>query len=298
MKIFECIKEIESQSGLAVAVGAFDGFHIAHQEVIGNAVKNKKRLKSAVFTFDRETVGRICSPSKKRALLAELGVDILVSPPFCEFSHMTPEEFVRDILHGKMSAKLVSCGYNFHFGAGASGDASLLGSLCEKYGIEVIVSEKIEKNGEIVSSTAIRSLVSEGNVIAAKSLLGRAFSIGGKVQKGRGIGQQYGCRTANIIPPDGVLLPKFGVYKSRILIGKTLYDGVTNIGVNPTVGGEKAICESHIFGIEGDLYGEYAEVFFDQFIREERKFASKEELFARIREDISMARGCQLTIEN
>ena len=280
----------------AVAMGFFDGLHIGHRTVIERAVSYKKRgLASTVLTFDslsslsKLTDGdRILFDDLKYKILEDIGIENIYRPEFNRLKDMTTDEFVKNILVDKLNAKVVICGFDFRFGKGASGDTNTLIELCAKYDIEVVVIPAIYVDGMIVSSTKIREFIKCGEIERANSLLGYEFNFRLEVIHGRKFGRLINAPTINQILPDMMIIPKFGVYSSKTKINNEQYLSITNIGMNPSIGGlEKPQAETHIIGYDGDLYGEYIDVSLTGFIRGELKFKNLDELAERIQKDIA-----------
>lgn len=280
----------------AVAMGFFDGLHIGHRTVIERAVSYKKRgLASTVLTFDslsslsKLTDGdRILFDDLKYKMLEDIGIENIYRPEFNRLKDMTTDEFVKNILVDKLNAKIVICGFDFRFGKGASGDTNTLIELCAKYDIEVVVIPAIYVDGMIVSSTKIREFIKCGEIERANSLLGYEFNFRLEVIHGRKFGRLINAPTINQILPDMMIIPKFGVYSSKTKINNEQYLSITNIGMNPSIGGlKKPQAETHIIGYDGDLYGEYIDVSLTGFIRGELKFKNLDELAERIQKDIA-----------
>ena len=278
----------------AVALGLFDGVHRGHQMIIGEAVKAAKAdgINSAVFCFKTDTVtskghdGRIemlMTDKEKAKLIDSLGVDYLYSPDFNDMKSFAPEDFVRDVLKGFLDCRYAVCGTDFTFGKGAAGKAEDLAALGKKYGIEVRVMDQLLYEGGVISSTEIRRLIRSGGISGANEMLGYRYGYVAEVEHGYGRGRTWSFPTINQKIPKGLVLPKFGVYCSKVLIDGKWYSGVTNIGVKPTVNVETApLAETFIIGYEGDLYGRELELRLYEFVRPERKFDSFDELKAEI----------------
>ncbi len=279
----------------SVALGFFDGVHLAHQKIIRTAVEiaGKKGLAPLALTFDRppaevlfgKAVPLLTDNADKKALIAELGADTAFLPAEKSLLAKSGESVVREILHGKMNAGVLVCGYNYHFGSDRLGSVELC-RLAEKLGMETVVVPELDMGGEAVSSSRIRTLLSSGGVGEAAALLGRAYSIEGEVEHGKKLGRAMGFPTLNICPSPMLAALKRGVYASRVFLGGEEYRGVTNVGLNPTVGGGEIRMETHIPGFSGEVYGQRVRVELLRFVREEKRFASVEELFAQIAEDI------------
>lgn len=283
---------------IAVALGFFDGVHIAHRKIIATAVKiaEERGLHPTALSFDAppaQVLFGSCPPqltdnSEKCRLISDLGAECLLLPATGELLSMTGEDFVREILAERLRTVYAVCGYNYHFGRDrlSSGDLVRLG---EKHGIEVFVLPEERLDGEIVSSSRIRELLLEGNMEQASQLLGRPYSISGTVAEGKHLGRTRGFPTINIYPSAQPIIPR-GVYATRVIFDGQTHIGVTNVGVNPTVSDNGMRVETHIPDFDGDLYGKAAEIQFISFIRPERKFASVEELFAQIKQDTAAVR--------
>lgn len=299
MQIFDTLPE-KLQNPTSVAVGYFDGVHKAHRAVIDKAVSyRQKGLSPLVFSFNmlRET------PKKKKgALLLQTfslktqsikaaGADIFLCPSFSSFMSMTMEEFAVDLLYKRLNAKAVTCGFDYHFGKGASGNADDLKRILSPYGVEVNAIDAIMKDENPVSSTLIRSLLEKGEIQEANELLGYSFAIDFEVSHGRNFGKQMGFPTANQIFPQNMIIPKFGVYKTRVEIDGKSYMGVTNVGRKPSVGATDYVgAETYVDGFSGDLYGKKIKTSFLKFLRPEMKFSSLDELKSAINDSIIKAR--------
>lgn len=275
----------------AVALGKFEGLHRGHNLLLLELYKyHDQGLKSVMLTFDmppkavikQEYDCVIYTKEERKRILEQTPLHYLVEYPFTpEFSRLTPEEFVRDILVGKIGAKRVVVGDDFHFGYKRSGNVEILKELSNKYGYELTVIPKLQDFGEDVSSSRIRKCLSEGNMEEANRLLGiPPFTVYGEVVYGRQLGSSVlDMPTANQILPANKYLPPNGVYVARIIYKGKVYYGISNIGVKPTVDDhfEKGL-ETYIFDFNENLYGSYLEVQLLYHVRPEQKFASLEEL--------------------
>ncbi|ADU23483.1 riboflavin biosynthesis protein RibF [Ruminococcus albus] len=293
----EIDKGFSPDKGTVCALGLFDGVHRGHRLVINNALSLAEKLgvRSAVFTFRTDTVtskghdGRIemiLSDAEKCRHFEDMGVDLLYSPDFNELKNMSAEAFVRDILSGLLGCRAVVCGSDFRFGKGAEGDCNTLELYGRIYGIDVMVCDKLSYKGEEVSSTVIRECIRTGQIEKANELLGYIFGLKLVVEHGRQLGRTWNFPTINQTIPRGQILPKFGVYATRVMIdGKSRF-GVTNIGVKPTLKAHDApLAETYILDFSGDLYGREIEILLDKFIRPEKGFDSIDELKAQIGKD-------------
>jgi len=289
-------------SNTAVTIGKFDGLHLGHRQLLELTAKYKEQgLAAVVFTFmlhpsyviSDKDFELIYTEEEKRVKLKSLGMDVMVSYPFTmETKNMEPEDFIRQVLKDKLDAKVLVVGEDFRFGKNRRGDVAMLRQFEQECGYKLIACQKRKYSDKIVSSSTIRSLLKAGEMEKANAMLGQPFSIRGEVVHGRRLGRTIGIPTINLLPPDMKLLPPCGVYASRILASGIYYNGITNIGFKPTVGGEEFIgVESHIFELDKDLYGKTVEVELISFIRPELKFATLEELAGRMKEDIAIAKS-------
>lgn len=279
---------VPAERPMAVALGGFDGLHIGHMDVLRQALDCG--CVPAVLTLEGLLGGvkpakRLLTPAQQEALLQEMGFRRLYRVEFQAVRSMSPETFVRTILHEGLQARVVCCGYNYHFGHKGAGDSALLQKLCARYGIEVRVAPPRVADGADVSSSRIRGLIEAGCMEAAAALLGRPFTVAFPVVHGRALGRTIGLPTINQPIPAGFVLPRFGVYASAAVIGGRRYHAVTNVGVKPTVGSDGPLAETCIFGFSGDLYGQAVPVELRAFLRPEQKFPSVELLRQQIVRD-------------
>ncbi len=281
----------------AVALGYFDGVHTAHQYLIRQMCDYAARhsLDKAVFTFTKSIkLGHkgkdILTQSQKLDCMRRMGIDLFYSPDFFDFSSLTPEEFVCDILIKSMRAKAVFCGENFFFGKDRRGNVQVLKQLCEKYNLEFVQAQTFCMNGEVVSSTAIRAALADGNIEKANAMLGRPYGVNLNVVHGKKIGRTIGTPTINQIYPAGICTPKDGVYITCTTVNGKKYPSATGFGSRPTVNGVGKTCETYILGFEGDLYYQNIQVDFYSYLFETRKFDSLEQLGAMIRDSAEKAK--------
>ena len=251
--------------GTSIALGFFDGVHIAHQKIITSAVNfaEVNRLSPIAITFDKspreilapEKVSYLTTKETKQKLIEDLGAKAVFLPLSENFLSMSPEEFVRDILIEKFSIKHAVCGYNYHFGKNGSGTTDTLCSLGKKYGFSVEICDEITLDGENVSSSNIRSLISDGNIALANKLLGYNFYLTGTVSEGKHLGKTLGFPTANVFFPEKSVTTLCGVYKTIATVDGVGMPSITNVGINPTVGGEKMRSETYISDFSENIYG-------------------------------------------
>jgi riboflavin kinase / FMN adenylyltransferase len=297
MKVHRDLSDVPRlEGGRAVAVGTFDGVHLGHRRVIGDALEwgRAHDVPAAVVTFDPHPLSllrpddppRLLTPTSVKAdLIEELGVDELVLVGFTEeFSRLTAEQFAGDVLAGDLGARHVSVGENFRFGHRASGDPELLRSRDE---YEVTVVPLVEQDGRPVSSTRIRELLADGDVAEAARLLGSPFHLEGVVSRGSERGRTLGVPTANITPLERVALPAAGVY-AGLALG---HPAAINVGVRPTFESEgQLLVEAHLLNFEGDLYDRTMRLSFLERLRPEERFSSADALVEQMQRDIEHVR--------
>ena len=288
--------KVQSRNGTAIAMGNFDGLHKGHMKLLSMLmdVSQDNGLHSVAYTFDvhpvnaikgEKTLKLIADNDYKQELLSACDLDTLFFEKFEDVKDLSPEEFVRDVLVGKLNMKVAVVGLHNHYGKNSEGDVKLLRELGQKYGFLVYMIKPFYIDDILCSSTKIRALIEEGNVEMAAELLGRPFKITKPVVVGKKLGRQLGYPTANMIPEPGQLIPKDGVYASNTYIDGVAYRSITNVGTDPTVGDGILQVETHIIGFEGDVYNETLEIEFLYKIRDEHKFSSLDELKAQLAED-------------
>lgn len=280
-----------------IALGTFDGLHLGHTDVINTARDYAERngLKLAVFTFSNHPLAlirpdlvpvRIISAEEKIKLLESFGVDYLINIPFTEdFAALSPDEFLDRL--ACFNYRCLVVGENFTYGFLGSGKTETLERSGRKNGFDVIVRPLVKMNGNVVSSTGIRNLIQAGHIEYANRMLGRAYSITEKIVHGEQRGRKLGFPTANIELLHGEMaVPAPGVYAVTASIEGRIYEGMGNIGNNPTFNDvEHARLEVNLFNCSGDLYGKTMSVQFHKYIRAEKKFSGVEELCRQIEED-------------
>lgn len=272
-----------------IALGKFDALHKGHMKIIGKMkeISDKKCLKSVIFTFDNISEKFIVSKNDKEKILSSCGIDYIYYQKFNdEFKNTSAEDFFENILIKKFNAKYIVSGDDWHFGKNKSGDVSLLEKMCGEKNIGFSVLKRIEINGETVSSSLIRESILNGDVKKANLLLGRPLSVEATVASGKRLGSKIGFPTVNFAAEKGRILPKNGVYASRVLYNGSSYLAMTNVGDNPTV--DKNIdvrIETHIFDFEKNVYGEKMKIEFLDKIRDEIKFSSVNALVRQLEKD-------------
>ena len=298
MKIFNSLDEINDFEETGVALGNFDGIHIGHQKLIKRTVDNSKSsgLKSVVFTFLNhpknlttrvDTVKNIVNSKEKIEIIKGLGVDYLVAIEFNKtILSLSPEDFVKKILIGKLNMKEAHCGFHYQFGYKASGTTELLIKIGDEYDFGIHILEAVRVDGELVSSTKIRELISTGKVCECQKYLGRPYSLDGTVVVGNQIGHKIGFPTSNILIDESMIIPPNGVYITNSYFEGEKYNSVTNIGIKPTVGENKRSIESHLLNFSKNIYDEEIKIEFMQKIRNERKFDNVSKLVEQIKADV------------
>ena len=282
---------------LVITLGNFDGVHIGHRELLRRAVDESKQnnLRSAVWSLkynrDEYPVRYLTNIDEKVALFEAAGIDIAVFDDFEAVRDYSPERFVDEILIGKFDCAVTVCGYNFRFGKDGSGTADTLTRLMNERGRRCIVIDPVMYDDKPVSSSRIRYHITESDMEYAALLLGRPFAVKLPVIGGNKIGRTIGIPTINQVFPDRQKIPPNGVYCTRCDIDGAVYNSITNIGTRPTVtgGDSRIVCETHIIGYDGDLYGREIKVSFYKKIRDEKKFASLDELKQTIAANIKEA---------
>ncbi len=289
-----------SSAPSAVALGFFDGVHLGHRNVISRCVGSSCERTSIVMTFDRSPASvltgapprLLTTNDRKAAIIASLSADVLVFAPFEHIRLLTPEEFVTRVLVGELHAAHLFCGYHYRFGAGAAGDVETLRALCARYGVGVTVCDPVTAEGDVVSSTLIRSCIERGEIERADRLLGEPFAIAGPVSAGNHLGTTLGYPTLNLPIPTGSVLPRAGVYASSVTVDGRTFLGATNIGIHPTVGAlSRPQCETFLLDYDGgDLYDRDAVCRLLHFVRDEQRFADESALRDRIARDCAAIR--------
>jgi riboflavin kinase/FMN adenylyltransferase len=290
--------------GRAVAtIGVFDGVHRGHQATIGQTVKRAKDLgvQSVVVTFDphpAEVVrpgshpAVLTEPAYKAELIEALGADVLCVIPFTpEFSRLSAEAFVHDVLVEHMHAALVVVGENFRFGHRAAGDVALLERLGRTFGFGVESPPLVADDGTVFSSTYIRSCVDAGDVVAAAAALGRPHRLEGVVVRGDRRGREIGFPTANLMCGRYAAVPGDGVYAAWLVRGDERLPAAVSIGTNPTFAGRERRVEAYVLEFDGDLYGERVALDFGAHLREMRTYDGVDPLIAQIRDDVAQIRA-------
>ena len=314
----------------AIALGFFDGVHRGHQEMIRNMVQEAETsgLEAVVMSFDRypkpipqngklnvivpglkkeqeiltsplrasnrEFLGLLQSAEQRDSILEQLGVDTLMLQVFNRANAgMSPEEFCYNILTDLLNTKVLYVGEGYRFARAQEGDVAFLEKWAEDTGVELRVVEGVTYDGELISSTRIREAIVEGDAQTVISLLGRGYTIPGVVIHGQALGRTIDMPTANTRVPEGMVIPRYGVYSSRSRIGDTTYDSITSIGLRPTVNHTDPypLIETTILDEKIDLYDKYIEVELLEHHRDEEQFPSFIAMAAEIKKDVEKTRN-------
>lgn len=290
------------QRSRVLTIGAFDGLHVGHRAIIGEAaaIAAQRGESLAVVSFEptpAEYFARATPPARlscfreRFELLDGLGVDLLCCLPFRRINACDHRRFEQDILGAGLAASHIVVGHDFRYGAGRAGDIDTLRTAGDRFGFGVSVVDAVYLDGERVSSTRIRAALEQGDLVQAKRMLGRDYSMSGRVVHGLGLGRDLGFPTANVnlkrrrAPVDGI----FAVQVDGLAAGPL--DGVASIGSRPTVGGGKTLLEVHLFDFAASIYGAYITVRFRQRLRAEKKFASLAALQEQMHRDASAAKA-------
>jgi riboflavin kinase/FMN adenylyltransferase len=299
MKVYRVVEDFKRVSYAVVTSGIFDGVHKGHQKILQRITEIAKQSQgeSVVITFwphprkvlhpTELPVPILTNLEEKINLISDCGIDHLLIIPFTkEFSSLSSFDFVTKILIDKIGTRKLVIGYDHKFGKNREGSFEFLKENCHQLGFEVEEISKQEVDHMAVSSTNIRNAIIEGDVRTAAQYLGRFYSISGKVVKGKQLGKQIGYPTANIeIEDSEKLIPKDGIYTVQVKIEGKMFGGMLSIGFNPTVNGNKKTIEVNIFEFDRDIYGMNIQVFFVEYLRNEEKFSSLDELIQQLHVD-------------
>ena len=298
MKRFNNINEFNCKKSTIITIGTFDGVHLGHQKILKklNIEAENNGLESSVLTFfphprtvlnPNFSLKLINTIEERISLFKKSKIDNLIVHPFTkEFSELDSEDYVKNILVDQLKAKIVLIGYDHKFGKNRTADINNLKEYGIKYNFEVIEIKAEEINDINISSTKIRNSIEEGDIQLTNSYLGYEFSFFGKVVKGNSIGKTLGFPTANIkIGTDLKLIPKNGVYLISTIMNQKIIFGMMNIGIKPTTNENIKSIEVNLFDFNQDLYDTNITIYIKQFLREEIKFNSLNELKLQIEKD-------------
>ena len=302
MKIYNNTNLNLKHKKAVIAVGNFDGLHLGHQKVLKEAKIMAKKLKLpfGAITFEPMPVmffnkkiknHRINSLNQKKNGFKKLKLDFLIIIKFNKiFSFLTAEKFIENIIYKKINCKYLYISKNFKFGFKRKGNLKTLKFFENKFGYKSIITKPYKKNKKIISSTIIRKKITSGKINEANKLLGRKWSIEGKVIAGEKRGRKIGFPTCNL-KLNNYVIPQPGVYAVKVNGNNFAKKGIANIGFRPTFNGQSLLLETNIFGINKNLYNKVIDVHFKKFIRKEKKFQNIEELKKQIKIDIHKAQN-------
>ncbi len=298
----DILSHIQPQRGrTVVALGYFDGVHLGHRAVLDTAcgLAQERGALPAALTFDMHRrraaakgQGDLDTYAHRAARMAACGLSLLVQLDFGEISALTPVQFAQTALGAQgLNAAAVCCGADFRFGCERAGDIGTLRALGREIGFETVVVPAVEADGEPVSTSRIKGYVRRGEIERARALLGHPYSFALPVCADKKLARRLGFPTINQQFPQTLLPPRFGVYRAAVRLDGAVYDGISNIGVRPSVHSDGCVMlETHIIGFAGDLYGRTVEVELLSFLRDEMKFASVDALRAQVERDIDTVR--------
>ncbi|HEX7831275.1 MAG TPA: bifunctional riboflavin kinase/FAD synthetase [Thermoanaerobaculia bacterium] len=298
------LRQTDLPRGCVATIGNFDGMHIGHQQIVRGIVERARELgrPSAVITFHPHPLSivapdrvpkQILTLAQKEELLREMGVDALLIVPFShEFSRITADRFIEDFLVSALNVAEVRIGRDFCFGAGREGNLDKLTEAGKRHGFDVMGIEDVKIRGIRVSSSIVRDAIAKGALRIVELALGRTYFVDGRVATGRRLGRKMGFPTVNV-DSSNELFPAGGVFVTscRFESFSRSFEGVTNIGVRPTLYENYATTiESHILDFDSNVYGDTVRLYFHKLLRREQQFRSALELTNQIRTDIQRSR--------
>lgn len=280
-------------NNIAAALGFFDGVHIGHKEIAKKVINSG--FTPVVYTFDRHpktVLGSdtelIYTNERKKEAFLHLGIsDVIFEKTTPEFLQISPKDFIENILITKLGCKYIAVGEDYTFGSKGSGNSFYLKEECAKHDVQVEIVPFIKHNAHKIGSTYIKTLIHSGDISLASSFMTMPYEISGTVVSGRHDGTKLGFPTANVIPPQELVLPPNGVYFTNTYVDGILYPSVTNLGYAPTYGENKKMCETNLLNFHGNLYGKYIKTEFLYFCRSEKKFNGIDSLKKQIKNDVT-----------
>ena len=296
MKILNNLNDV-SKNPKAITVGNFDGIHKGHQALINKTkeISTKNNVESVIFTFNKlpreifspDTVQRLYDNKIKESILSSYKIDTLLSIDFNEIKDYSADIFCEEILIKKLNTQYLIIGENFKFGKDRSGDIERLRKYDNKKAFELMVPELKTYDGVKISSSRIRNLLNQGDIIGARECLGRDYMLSGTVISGEKLGRKLGYPTANIKLEYNY--PLDGVYLTKTVIEEKNYVGLASLGNKPTFNGSEKLLEVFILDFDEDIYSKYVEVYFLEEIRKQIKFSNEDELIKQMNEDHNYA---------
>jgi riboflavin kinase/FMN adenylyltransferase len=302
MQVEEELARFSSKQDMLLTIGVFDGVHLGHRYLISQLkeLARKQGLASGVVTF-RQHPQEVLSPQTKLPFLTEIaqrtkllkdeGVEVIIPLSFThELAQLSPRQFL-GLLEKHLRMRGLVIGPDFALGQNREGNTTALRQLGQEMGFSVTVVPPLIRNGEVVSSTAIRKALAEGDMKRVQNLVGRPFRLHGRVTTGARRGTELGFPTANLDTSPQQALPAEGVYVSQAHIDGQAYPAMTNIGQRPTFGGGERLVEVYLLDYHGDLYGQELAVDIIERLRDEKKFDTPEELKKQIAEDVKQGKA-------
>ncbi|OCG23287.1 riboflavin biosynthesis protein RibF [Gilliamella sp. wkB108] len=312
MKIIRGIANLKNQfSQCVLTLGNFDGVHLGHQRLINHLIKNGKKLNlpTVVMLFEPQPLeffnqdnapSRLTSFQEKIIFIEKLGIDYIIAVPFTQtFANMSADHFIQDWLINKLQAQYITIGDDFRFGFNRKGDINLLQQYAQNNTFFVESMPTFVWENLRISSTAVRHALSNSDFQLTHCLLGRDYTIQGRVIRGNALARQLGFPTANIhLHRKKPALQGVYFVKVKNICNNQCYVGVANIGMRPTIQGKTAILEVNLFDFSGDIYGQYLEVMFVEKLRDEKKFDSLVALKEQIAQDVCTAKKISAKLTN
>lgn len=296
MDTITSIEKIDTVKESVVTIGNFDGLHRGHQVLIKKATEYAKanNVISIVFTFKNHPVNyfrpnsvkNIITNEEKVKILKSMGVDCVINIPFDEYmTKMSGYDFIKEILLDTLGAKKIIVGHDFTFARNKEGNIKLLQELSQQYGFSLEIVKPIKLDDIRISSTYIRKLISDGNVEDVYKYLDRNYKLSGDVIHSKKLGRTIGFPTANISINENMIVPKVGIYATKVYVNGEIYYGATNVGYNPTVNGDNLSIETNILEFNEDIYGKVITIEFLERIRDEKRFNGIEDLKSQLQKD-------------
>lgn len=305
MQVLHSLDEVPHPEGLNVVLtmGFFDGVHLGHRRILdrlGQFYDPGVQITGLVTFashpteyFAPERVPKLLTPQKEKfAIFSALKLSYIMVLAFDEkLVGMTGEQFIEEILVGRLGMRHIIAGYDTRFGKNRDTDVKKLEAAGKRLGFKVEVIQPVKLGGKTVSSTAIREMLGKGDIAGAESFLGRPYTVDGRVLRGQGIGRRLGFPTINLETDPAKLIPMNGIYTARCHVDNTKWKAAVNIGYRPTIPQKapRLVVEAHLIGFDGDLYDKTVTLEFVRFIRPEKKFSSAKELVDQIRKDVDLA---------
>lgn len=302
MQYIRQLQDYKCDKDSAVTFGKFDGLHLGHQKLVENVqeISKKEGLCSVLCSFDmhplwesRGVHPQVLMTSEERIRHLEKKIDCLAECPFTEeFSRIRAEDFIRGVVKDRFHARYVIVGPDFRFGYQKQGDVRMLERFAEICGYRLLVIEKERYQQRTISSTYIKEVLQKGDVMLAGRLLGYNYGICGMVERGKQLGRTLGFPTLNVSWPVGKIVPVRGVYLSRVWLEGHPYQGISNVGIRPTVSNEnKVLIESFLFDYHGDAYGKTVSIELLDYRRPEQKFHNVFDLKECVNQDIEYGKA-------